>query len=110
METSSFSVLELFKLGGAFMWPLLFFSVVAVAISLECAIYLLYHNLRVDDLAVKGSIFFVKKTRLQWNRQLSFQVERQANGARILLSLLRHSRLRSGFSEHRAERARKLKR
>jgi biopolymer transport protein ExbB len=61
METSSFSVLELFKLGSIFMWPLLFFSVATVATSLEHAIYFLYHNLRVDDLAVKVSIFVKKR-------------------------------------------------
>jgi len=54
METS-FSVLELFKLGGVIMWPLLVFSVAVVAISIERIIYLAYHNLNIDDLEDKVS-------------------------------------------------------
>ncbi|MDR3168005.1 MAG: MotA/TolQ/ExbB proton channel family protein, partial [Treponema sp.] len=52
METGNniFSLLELFTMGGIFMWPLLFFSVATVAIVLERTIYLLYHNLRLEDL------------------------------------------------------------
>jgi biopolymer transport protein ExbB len=50
---NNFSLLELFKMGGAFMWPLLFFSIATVAIIIERAVYFLYHNLRVDDLKTK---------------------------------------------------------
>jgi len=104
MENASFSVLELFKLGGVFMWPLLFFSVATVAISFERTIYLLYHNLRVDDLSAKVSIFVKKRDFAGAAKYLSALKGRRM-GARILLSLLQHSRLRTGFSEHSAERA-----
>jgi len=104
METASFSLLEFFKLGGVFMWPLLFFSVAAVAISLERAIYLLYHNLHVDDLTAKVSIFIEKRDYTGAAGYLSAFTNRRM-GARILLALMRHSMTDSGFSEHRAERA-----
>jgi biopolymer transport protein ExbB len=42
---------ELFILGGWAMWPLLVFSVAAVAIIVERSLYLLTHRLKVRDLA-----------------------------------------------------------
>jgi biopolymer transport protein ExbB len=104
METASFSLMEFFKLGGFFMWPLLFFSIAAVAISLERAIYLLCHNLSIDDLAVQVSGFIKKRDYTGAAGYLSALKNRRM-GARILLALIRHSVTDSGFSEHRAERA-----
>ena len=52
-RTLSLSLLELFNMGGIFMWPLLAFSVATIAISMERAIYLTYHNLRIDDISRK---------------------------------------------------------
>ena len=49
-SVSAFTLLELFRMGGILMWPLLFFSIIAVGITLERAIYLLYHNLKLLDL------------------------------------------------------------
>jgi biopolymer transport protein ExbB len=54
-DTVSFSLMELFKMGGVFMWPLLAFSVATISIGLERAIYFIYHNLRIDDLGDKVS-------------------------------------------------------
>ena len=52
MESSAaFSLLELFKLGGIFMWPLLIFSVAATAIIFDRFFYLGRHSLRIDILA-----------------------------------------------------------
>jgi len=103
METASFSILELFKLGGVFMWPLLFFSVATIAISLERAIYILYHNLRVDDLAAKVSVFINKRDYKGAADYLSAFSGRRM-GARILLALMRHKIKGFVFSEHRAEK------
>jgi biopolymer transport protein ExbB len=102
METVSFSLLELFKMGGLFMWPLLAFSVAVIAISLERAIYLAYHNLRIDDLEKKVSAFADRAEYAEAADYLSGQTKRRM-GARILLALV--TRSREGFSEHRAERA-----
>ena len=104
METVSFSLLELFRLGGVFMWPLLAFSVATVAISMERAIYIFYHDLRVDDLEEKVS-GYIKKHDYQNAVGFLDGLTKQRMGARILLALLKGSNPGSSFSEHRAERA-----
>ncbi|MDR2476358.1 MAG: MotA/TolQ/ExbB proton channel family protein [Treponema sp.] len=102
METVSFSLLDLFKMGGVFMWPLLAFSIAVVAISLERAIYLAWHNLRVDDLGRKVSRLTDEGNYAAAAEYLSGLSKRRM-GARILLALVKRSG--PGFSEHRAERA-----
>ena len=49
-STASFTLMELFRMGGFLMWPLLLFSIAAIALVVERIIYLLYHNLKMDDL------------------------------------------------------------
>ncbi|THB65755.1 MAG: MotA/TolQ/ExbB proton channel family protein [Spirochaetaceae bacterium] len=44
------SLLQLFALGGPFMWPLLVFSIVTLALIVERAIYLGMQNLQVRDI------------------------------------------------------------
>jgi len=100
---SSFSVLELFKLGGGFMWPLLVFSIATVAISLERAFYLIYHNLRVDDIAAKVSDYVKSSDYSGACEYLSGITERRM-GARILLALFTRGKPGKDFSEHSAER------
>ncbi|MDR0497795.1 MAG: MotA/TolQ/ExbB proton channel family protein [Treponema sp.] len=98
--SSGFTLLELFFMGGIFMWPLLLFSIAAVGITLERIIYLVYHNLRLDDLkalverAIKDGETGKAKEYLE-------SVTRRRMGARIYLTLLN----RSGLSEHRLEKA-----
>jgi biopolymer transport protein ExbB len=98
----SFSLLELFKLGGVVMWPLLAFSIATVAISLERAFFLFYHNLRVDDLAQKVTAFVEENDFAGAEEYLHANTERRM-GARILFALVKHSK--TSFSEHRVERA-----
>jgi biopolymer transport protein ExbB len=110
--TVSFSLLELFKLGGIFMWPLLFFSIAVIAISLERAIYLGYHNLRMDDLAQKTEQY-IDENNISGAREYLSGLTKRRMGARILLTLLNRSNLEENqegsekrkFSEHRIERA-----
>jgi len=104
MEASSFSVLELFNLGGIFMWPLLFFSIATVAISIERAVYIFYHNLRVDDIAPRIGGFIEENDYQGACNYLSTLTKRRM-GARIILALISRSNPGSAFSEHRAERA-----
>ena len=102
MENSSatFTLLELFFMGGAIMWPLLLFSIIVLAIVLERSIYLLYHNLKLDDLKEK-----VESAILEGNiggaREFLESHTRRRMGARILLTMVN----RSGLSEHRLEKA-----
>ncbi|MDR2953417.1 MAG: MotA/TolQ/ExbB proton channel family protein [Treponema sp.] len=104
MEQVSFTVLDLFKMGGLFMWPLLLFSIAAIAISIERAFYLLYHNLRVDDLARQVSQYAEKRDYSGAREYLSSKTKRRM-GARVLLAILKRSNPEKGFSEHHAERA-----
>jgi biopolymer transport protein ExbB len=104
METASFSLLELFQLGGVVMWPLLFFSIAAVAISIERMVYLLYHNLEVKDLAGKVSVYIENNDYQGASEYLSGLTKRRM-GARILLALIQHLKPGQQFSEQRAERA-----
>jgi len=104
MENSAFSVLELFKLGGVFMWPLLVFSIATVAISIERAVYIFYHNLRVDDIALQLGEYIEKADYEEACGYLSTLTKRRM-GARILLALISRSNPGPAFSEHRAEKA-----
>jgi biopolymer transport protein ExbB len=105
-NSASFSLLELFKMGGIFMWPLLFFSIAVIAIALERAIYLGYHNLRLDDLAAKVDEGIRTEDLSLVREYLSAQTKRRM-GARVLLTLVDRSGLTEGrrFSEHRVEKA-----
>jgi biopolymer transport protein ExbB len=98
--TETFSLLQLFYMGGIFMWPLLVFSIATVALAAERTIYLMYHNLRLDDLkeAVHG---YITRSDFAGAREyLSARTKRRI-GARILLTLID----RACLSEHRMEKA-----
>ena len=102
MQNSSagFSLLELFFMGGIFMWPLLVFSIVVIAITLERSIYLIYHNLKLDDLKEKVEDAIANGTLSETGSFLESQTKRRM-GARILLALVK----RSDLSERRLEKA-----
>jgi biopolymer transport protein ExbB len=100
MEGETFTLLDFFYLGGIFMWPLLVFSVATVAIVLEKAVYLLYHNLRLDDLKAQVQNYLEAHDIPGARNYLTGLVKRRI-GARILLTLVN----RSGLSEHRMEKA-----
>ncbi|MCL2800699.1 MAG: MotA/TolQ/ExbB proton channel family protein [Treponema sp.] len=104
METVSFSLLELFKLGGVIMWPLLLFSIAAVAISIERAVFILNHNLDVDDLSIKVSEYLNAGEYQKAVDYLS-SLTKKRMGARVLLSLIQQSKDGKYICEKRAERA-----
>jgi len=90
--TTTFSLMELFRMGGAFMWPLLVFSMLTVAIALERAIFFLYHNLQFDDLKD------VVLERLRANdaagaKRFLEGINPRRLGARILLALVNKAQL-----------------
>jgi biopolymer transport protein ExbB len=97
---ASFSLLELFRMGGVFMWPLLLFSVATIAIALERGLYIFYHNLQMDDLEEKTAEYIHAKD-TEGARQYLSALTKRRMGARILLVLVN----RSGLSEHRIEKA-----
>ena len=100
MDNSSFALLELFFVGGVFMWPLLLFSIAAVAITLERSVFFLYHNLKLNDLREKVEEAIKVGNPLDAKEYLEGLTKRRM-GARILLAMVK----RSGHSEHRLEKA-----
>jgi len=104
MGTSSFSVLELFNLGGVIMWPLLVFSIVVVAISIERMIYFIYNKLDTDAIEAKVSEFIETKNYSGASEYLSPLTQKHM-AARILLSLMEELKAEKKYSERRAERA-----
>ena len=105
-NTVSFSLMELFKMGGVFMWPLLAFSVATITIGIERAIYFIYHSLRIDDLGGKVSELMAGGDYKGAAEYLSALTKRRM-GARVLLALVNRATPVSGktFSEHHTERA-----
>jgi biopolymer transport protein ExbB len=97
---TTFSLVSLFFMGGVFMWPLLAFSVAAVALSFERAAYLLYHSLRLDDLA-KATLAYLKADDAASAAAYLQPLAKRRIGARILLVLVR----RANLSERRLEKA-----
>jgi len=97
---SSFTLMELYKMGGFIMWPLTIFSIAAVGIILERIIFLLYHNLKLDDLKEKVETAIRDGKIAEAKEFLETQTKRRM-GARILLALLK----REGLSEHRLEKS-----
>jgi biopolymer transport protein ExbB len=87
-------------MGGAFMWPLLAFSIAATAIALERAGYILYHNLRLSDLQdnVEG---YIKTGDFAGAVSYLESQSRRRIGSRILLAILN----RRALGEHRMEKA-----
>ena len=110
-DTVSFSLLELFKMGGVFMWPLLAFSVATISIGVERAVYFIYHSVRIDDLGAKVSELLAGGDYKGAADYLSAQTKRRM-GARVLLALVNRAAPADGaptsgrpFSEHHTERA-----
>jgi biopolymer transport protein ExbB len=102
----SFSLLELFKMGGGFMWPLLVFSIATITIGVERAIYFIYHSLRIDDLGEKVSRQITDDDYAGAAEYLSQHTKRRM-GARVFLALVNRATPAKGkaFSEHHTERA-----
>jgi biopolymer transport protein ExbB len=105
-NTVSFTLLELFKLGGTAMWPLAAFSVATLAIGIERLIYLIYHDLRLGVINQKVSDF-IKNRDYQGAEDYLAPLTKQAMGARILLALVKRASQAQGkaFSERNLERA-----
>ena len=101
METSTaFSLLDLFKMGGIFMWPLLVFSVAAMAIIIDRVLYLFRHKLQISELA---SIVLnaIQKGNINDSAAFLEPAAGKSMGARVLLALVHHSDLH----EDRLEKA-----
>lgn len=87
-------------MGGVVMWPLLFFSIATVAITIERAVFILRHDLKVESLKIKTAEAF-QDGKLQ--EAIAFLQDRKdkAIGAGVLLVVAKGR----GTSEHRLEKA-----
>jgi biopolymer transport protein ExbB len=81
------------------MWPLLLFSIITMALVLERAVYLLFHNLRIDDMQ---NIIerHIASNDLKGVRQYLSALPKRKMGARILLTLIDKAKL----SEYQMEK------
>jgi biopolymer transport protein ExbB len=82
----------------------LLFSIATIFISVERAIYFLYHNLRIDDMAATVSRQVAERDYAGAREYLAPLVKRRM-GARILQALISRMGSGKGVSEHRLERA-----
>ncbi|MDR2553329.1 MAG: MotA/TolQ/ExbB proton channel family protein [Treponema sp.] len=103
MEGNSvFSLLEFFKMGGVFMWPLLVFSVAATAISMDRILYLCRHDLRIDRLFPKV-MDSIRGRNVSAAAGFLEPLAGKSMGARVLLTLVRHTELSEGRLEKAVE-------
>ena len=99
-STTAFSLLDLFKMGGVFMWPLLIFSVAALAIIIDRILFLFRHKLQINELASKV-LDTIQKGIIKDAAAFLEPITGRNMGARVLLALVNHSDL----SEDRLEKA-----
>ena len=97
---NGFSLIELFTLGGPFMWVLLAFSVATVAIIIERVIYISWHDCKVTPLSSKVSEL-LKKGEKEEAEKLLVSCTHKQTVASILLALLQNAK----YGENRMERA-----
>jgi biopolymer transport protein ExbB len=94
------SLIEMFRLGGIFMWPLLAFAIATAAIIIERIIYIFYHNLKVSSLSTRTQQLIADNRMDDALSYLQSQ-PRKNTAASVLLVLLKNAR----FGESRMERA-----
>jgi biopolymer transport protein ExbB len=97
---NGFSLIELFKLGGPFMWVLLAFSVATLSIVIERCIYLYWHNCKAYPISGKIKDFLRDGKRDEAVKFLQ-NCQRNQTIASILLALLENAK----YGENRMERA-----
>jgi biopolymer transport protein ExbB len=104
--SASFSLLELFKLGGITMWPLTLYSIAVITIGIERIIYLGYHKLQLDD--IRGTVLDFIRTK-DYSAAIEYLSPMTKNhmGARVLLALVNRAKQGEGkpITEHNIEKA-----
>lgn len=94
------SLLDLFKLGGVFMWALLVFSIISLAIICERFLYLGIKDLRVKDIK-EGILKRLESGGLQTASAWVDTLKARRSAKPIFQAILRTSTL----GEHRMEKA-----
>jgi biopolymer transport protein ExbB len=101
-NANGFLLLDFFKMGGIFMWPLLVFSIATISIALERVIYLLSHDLRMEHLN-QEVMDYVREKDIDGARKYLSEKTKKFTGARIMLALLKHAGQTEQLMEKAAE-------
>ena len=94
------NLIEMFNLGGPFMWILLVFSIATFALIIERCVYLFWHDCKVDGLAKEVKMFLVDGKNDESLKMLE-KCTRKKTAATVLYALIENA----GFGENRMERA-----
>lgn len=94
------SLIQLFNLGGIFMWPLLAFSVATIALIIERGTYLFYHKLNATPLRDK-TLALINDNKLPEAVAMLRKEPRKNASATILLALVVNAK----HGENRMEKA-----
>jgi biopolymer transport protein ExbB len=101
-ENTVFPLLELFRLGGIFMWPLLIFSITALGIVIDRVVFLFRHDLRINKLSPRV-LECINKGKTGEAAPFLQTLAAQSMGARVLLALVDHADLSEGRLEKAVE-------
>jgi len=94
------SLLALFELGGIFMWPLLVFSIITLAIIAERTVWMLTHKRRINDISARVSSYLACGQQRDAQTWLESHSEKHL-AAPVFASLLQHA----DMGEYRMEKA-----
>ena len=99
---SKWSLIELFNLGGPFMWVLLVFSIATLTIIIERCIYIGWHDCRVSPLSTKVKQMLREGKKAEAEKMLS-ELSHKKTAATILYALLTNSKFGEARMENAAE-------
>ena len=99
---SKWSLIELFNLGGPFMWVLLVFSIATITIIIERCIYIAWHDSKVTPLSNKVKQLLREGKKEEAEKMLS-ELSHKKTAATILYTLLTNSKFGEARMENAAE-------
>ena len=99
---SKWSLIELFNLGGPFMWVLLVFSIATLTIIIERCIYIGWHHCKVTPLSNKLKQCLREGKKDEAEKMLS-ELSHKKTAATILYALLTNSKFGEARMENAAE-------
>lgn len=99
---SKWSLIELFNLGGPFMWILLVFSIATLTIIIERCIYIGWHDCKVTPLSNKVKLLLREGKKEEAEKMLS-ELSHKKTAATILYALLSNAKFGEARMENAAE-------
>ena len=99
---SKWSLIELFNLGGPFMWILLVFSIATLTIIIERCIYIGWHDCKVTPLSNKVKQLLREGKQEEAEKMLS-ELSHKKTAATILYALLSNAKFGEARMENAAE-------